>query len=200
MITVLLKQKKGIALGFLFFSMHAFSQEEIVLNYIQQAFKNNIALQQKNISLDKAMYALKTAQSLYLPTIAFQGGYQSGEGGRSISIPIGDLLNPVYSTLNQLTASNKFPQVSNAEDYFLPHNFYDAKITTTFPIYNKDIAFNKQIQEQQYQLQKTDIETYKRELVKNIKVAYFNYLLAHQSVAIYKNALSLAKIAIFVVP
>lgn len=192
MITVFFKQKRAFFLGLLFFSIQGYSQETVLDNYIQLAIKNSITLQQKNISLEKAMYALKTAQSLYQPTIAFQGDYQTGEGGRSISIPIGDLMNPVYSTLNQLTASNKFPQISNSETNFLPHNFYDVKLTTTVPIYNKDLAFNKQIQSQQYELQKTDIETYKRELVKDIKVAYFSYLLANQSISIYRNSLLLA--------
>jgi outer membrane protein TolC len=192
MITVLFKTKKAVIFGLLFITIQSYSQEGVLDNYIQMAFKNSIALQQKNISLEKAMYALKTAESLYQPTIAFQGGYQTGEGGRSISIPVGDLMNPVYSTLNQLTASNKFPQISNSESYFLPHNFYDVKLTTSVPIYNKDLAFNKQIQGQQYELQKTDIDTYKRELVRNIKIAYFNYLLANQSLSIYQNTLLLA--------
>ena len=192
MITVLLKQKKAVLIVLFFLTINAYSQDGILDNYIQLACKNSIVLQQKNISLEKAMYALKTAQSLYQPTIAFQGGYQTGEGGRAISIPVGDLMNPVYSTLNQLTASNKFPQISNSESYFLPHNFYDVKLTTTVPIYNKDLAYNKQIQSQQYDLQKTDIDTYKRELVKNIKIAYFNYLLATEASVIYQNTLLLA--------
>lgn len=160
--------------------------------YIEQALKNNVVLQQKNIEVEKALYDLKTARSFFLPSVDFQGAYQSGEGGRSIAIPVGDLLNPVYSTLNQLTSSNAFPSIKNVETNFLPHNFYDAKIVATVPVINRSITYNKQIRQQQYQLQQTDADLYKRELVKNIKIAYFNYIMALRSVAICESALSLA--------
>lgn len=161
-------------------------------DYIQEAFKHNIVLQQKNISLEKAEYALKTAKSLFLPTVAFQGAYQSADGGRNIPLPLGDLLNPIYSTLNQLTATNKFPMMENQQIDFLPKNFYDAKIRTTVPIINPDLTYNKRISSQQLTLQETEVIIYKRELVKNIKVAYYNYLNALQAVEIYKSSLQLA--------
>ena len=90
-------------------------QKSILDEYIEMGFQQNIVLQQKSISAEKALLSLQSAQSLYQPTLAFQGGYQTGEGGRSISFPVGDMLNPVYATLNQLTKSAAFPQISNVE-------------------------------------------------------------------------------------
>jgi len=168
------------------------AQKTVLDNYIDSALQNNIALQQKNISVEKAMYALKTARSLFQPVIAIQGSYQSGEGGRSIDFPVGDLLNPVYSTLNKLTASNKFPQIQNVTTNFFPRNFYDMRLNTLMPLYNKDLQYNKEIQEQQLQLQQTDMNAYKRELVKSIKVSYFNYLASLKATIIIQNAMLLA--------
>jgi outer membrane protein TolC len=124
--------------------------------------------------------------------VAFQGGYQSGQGGRSIAFPVGDLLNPVYSTLNALTKSTAFPQIANVETNFFPRDFYDVKVQTTMPLYNKDISYNKQIQEQSISLQREDVSLYKRELVKQIKTAYFQYLLSLGLQKVYENALNLA--------
>jgi outer membrane protein TolC len=42
-------------------------------------------------------------------------------------------------------------------------------------------------------IQKADIQVYKRELVKNIKTAYLNYLMAHKAIGIYQNGLLLAQ-------
>jgi hypothetical protein len=39
--------------------------------------------------------------------------YFMAGGGRTVDFPVGDLLNPVYTTLNQLTGGNNFPQVTN---------------------------------------------------------------------------------------
>ena len=172
--------------------MPLFGQKSVLDEYVATAFQQNITLQQKSIQVEKAMIALKTAQSLYQPSVAFQGGYQSGEGGRSIAFPVGDLLNPVYSTLNALTKSTAFPQIANVETNFFPRDFYDVKVQTTMPLYNKDISYNKQIQEQTVSLQREDVALYKRELVKQIKTAYYNYLLSLGLVKVYENSLNLA--------
>ena len=168
-------------------------QKSILDEYIELGFQQNIVVQQKLISAEKALLSLQSAQSLYQPTLAFQGGYQTGEGGRSISFPVGDMLNPVYATLNQLTKSSAFPQIANVETNFFPRNFYDVKLTTVMPIYNRDISINKEIQSQTLGIQKADIQVYKRELVKNIKTAYLNYLMAHKAIGIYQNGLLLAQ-------
>jgi outer membrane protein TolC len=176
----------------LLLALPVLGQKSVLDEYIATAFQQNITLQQKTIQVEKAMIALKTAQSLYQPTVAFQGGYQSGEGGRSIAFPVGDLLNPVYSTLNALTKSTAFPQIKNVETNFFPRDFYDLKVQTTMALYNKDISYNKQIQEQSLNLQREDVSLYKRELVKQIKTAYFQYLLSLGLVKVYENALNLA--------
>jgi len=166
--------------------------QQIIDGYIAEGFKNNIVLQQKRISLEKAQYALKTAKSLFLPTVAFSGAWSTADGGRNIPLPLGDLLNPVYSTLNQLTATNRFPLMENQSINFLPKNYYDAKVRTTVPIVNSDLVYNKRISEQQVVLQEFEVQIYKRDLVKDIKTAYYNYLNALQTVEIYKSGFQLA--------
>jgi outer membrane protein TolC len=161
-------------------------------NYISEGLKNNLVLQQKKISLDKALHTLKIANGMFAPTVALQGNYTSGTGGRSISIPVGDMLNPVYATLNQLTDTDQFPQIENVNQNFFPDNFYDVKVRTSVPIINTDLIYNKKIRQQQTVLQEFETDIYKRELVKNIKVAYFNYLSSKEAVNIYQSALTRA--------
>lgn len=177
----------------LLFALPVLGQKSVLDNYIATAFQQNITVQQKSIQVEKAMLALKSAQSLYQPNISFQGAYQSGEGGRSIAFPVGDLLNPVYSTLNALTRTTQFPQIANVETNFFPRNFYDMKVQSTVPIYNKDLSYNKQLQGQQMELQQVDLSLYKRELVKQIKTAYFQYLLSLGLQKVYQNSLHVAQ-------
>ncbi len=169
------------------------AQKNVLDNYIDSAIANNIVVQQKNISLEKAKIAFDIAKSYYLPTTSFLMDYQSADGGRDIQLPLGDLLNGVYGTLNQLTSTNRFPQLANQSINFLPKNFYDARIRTTLPLYNPDIKYNKQLAAQQVQLSKLEIATYQKDLTRNIKEAYFNYLLALQAIQIYKESRLLAE-------
>lgn len=161
-------------------------------DYIAHGLQSNIVLQQKSIGLERAMISLNIANGMFAPSVGLQANYINGQGGRTISIPIGDLMNPVYTTLNQLTNTNSFPQVENVNQTFFPNNFYDVKVRTTMPIVNSDLIYNRKIKSQQTELQEYEIDIYKRELVRNIKVAYFNYLAALEGEKIYAAALTRA--------
>lgn len=161
--------------------------------YIEQGLSNNIVLQQKNITLDRALLSLKIANGLFSPSITLLGNYTTGDGGRSISFPVGDMLNPVYSTLNHLVGSDQFPQIENVNQNFFPRNFYDVRARASMPILNTDLVYNRKVKGHETLLQEYEIAIYKRELVRNIKIAYFNYLSAREGVAIYQSALTRAQ-------
>jgi outer membrane protein TolC len=167
-------------------------QEPPLSNYIEEGLHNNLVLQQKHLSLQRAMNALQVAKSMYLPAVDIDVVYTHAKGGRSIDLPIGDLLNPVYNTLNALTQSQAFPQIQNETINFLPQNYYDAKVRTVVPLINTDITHNKQIKADAVRLQESEVDIYKRELIKEIKEAYYRYLSALQIEGIYKSSLELA--------
>lgn len=156
--------------------------------YLQDGLKNNIVLQQKNMSLQQAENALAIARNHFLPSIQLMGDYTSGDGGRSIALPVGDLLNPVYQSLNQLTGSDAFPAIQNVEENFFPKNFYDAKIRTSLPIINSDLVINRSIKSRQLALADFELKSYKRQLVFEITEAYFKHLAAAEAVKIYEGA------------
>jgi outer membrane protein TolC len=160
-------------------------------NYVQAAFEGNQSLKQKQFQLEKAMYGLKEAKSLFLPTVSLQASYVKSAGGRTIDFPIGDLLNPVYGTLNQLTDSKQFPELENASIQLNPDNFYDAKFRTVLPLVNAEIWYNREIKKEIVSQQQAAVNVYKRQLVKDVKEAYYRYYQASKEVAIYENAIKL---------
>ncbi|MGB4772557.1 MAG: TolC family protein [Chitinophagaceae bacterium] len=182
----------GLLLALLFTAPFlAKAQQEVLDGYIQEALANNLVLKQKNVSLEQSLLALQQARSLYLPTSWLEGQYTLAQGGREINIPVGDLLNPVYSTLNQLTGTSKFPQIENVSEQFLPNNFYDVRLKTTVPVYNPELKYNKSIHEKKVTLQENEVKIYKRELVREIKQSYYTILMADKAINIYSSTLSL---------
>lgn len=171
----------------------AASAQQALDEYIEIGLKNNLVLQQKNISLEKAMLSLKIANGMFSPSLTLLGNFLSGTGGRSISFPVGDLLNPVYSTLNQMTGTDNFPQIENVNQNFFPKDFYDVRARASMPILNTDLIYNRKIRENQTLLQEYEVIIYKRELIRNIKAAYINYLGAREGVSIYQSALTRAQ-------
>ena len=168
-------------------------QTPILDSYLKIGLENNLVLKQKNITLEQAMYSLKIANGMFAPSLSLLGNYLNGTGGRSISFPVGDLLNPVYSTLNQLTGSNQFPQIPNVNTNFLPQDFYDVRARASMPLLNTDLIYNRKIKDRQVLLQEIEVQIYQRELIRNIKVAYFNYLSALEGISIYQSALTRAQ-------
>jgi outer membrane protein len=161
-------------------------------HYVKKGLEDNLALHQKSFDLQKAELDLKRAKTLFYPQASLNSQYTLASGGRTQDIPIGDLLNNVYSTLNQITGQSKFPQVENQKIAFLPNDFHDTRLEVSLPLVNTDIHYNKAIKKELIQTQRADIDIYKRELVKNIKEAYYQYLQAGKAVEVYNNALALA--------
>lgn len=178
-------------LAALFWVQMVDAQSDILESYIQEGIVGSDALRQQQLQQQKNGYALEEAKGLFLPAVNLNGTYTLAGGGRAIAFPIGDLLNPVYSTLNEITNSNQFPQLENVEENFNPNNFYDVKLRATYPIVNPDIRYNKEVKEQMMSLTEVDIEIYKDELAHNIRAAYFQYLQAQEATEIYQNALAL---------
>ena len=177
----------SIIVCLILYSSLTFGQEGILDQYVKQGLTENLALQQKKASYQKSLYALREAKSLFFPEISFQARYSIAQGGRVIDLPVGDMLNGVYSTLNALTALHsmkdpetglpiRFPQIDNEEIHFLRPTEHDTKFRLTQPVFNTNIWYNAKIQKQFTEIEKYDIETYKRELIAEMKQAYFNVL------------------------
>jgi outer membrane protein TolC len=155
--------------------------------------ENNLVIQGRKVSLEKSMLALREARSYFLPTSYLDAQYTLAQGGRSISIPVGDLMNPVYKTLNQLTGTEQFPQISNVEEQLLPNNFYDVRIRNSVPVVNPTLKANRHIREQEVAIQENELQVYRRELVKDIKTAYYQYLVADRAIRIFESALGVVE-------
>jgi outer membrane protein TolC len=177
----------------LFLLSRPLTAQSVLENYIHMGLSSNLALQQKNFDLQKAALDLQRANAAFFPQAGFSSDYTLADGGRTQDIPVGDLLNPVYSTLNQLTASNKFPQVANQSIQFLPNDYHDTRMEISMPLVNADIRYNRQVSGELINGRRADVDIYKRELVRQIRQAYYQYLQAGRAADIYSNALGLEK-------
>ncbi len=169
------------------------AQSEILNSYVQEGLKNSQTLKQQTFQLQKAVVALAEAKTLFKPNVNFNTTLSTAQGGRKIEIPIGDLVNPVYTTLNKLTQTSSFPQIQNSSEQLVPKDFYDVRIKTTMPLINAELKYNQAIKQEQISLQQSEIQVYKRELVKDIKSAYINYLKASEAIKIYENTIKLLR-------
>lgn len=157
--------------------------------YIQLGLQNNLALRQETLDVSRVTESLNQARALFYPRLTFNPTYSMAAGGRRLQFPIGDLLNPIYGTLNRLTGSDAFPtNLQNVNELLAPNNFHDTKVSVQFALYNTDIHYNYLIQKNLLSAQEARRQVIENELRYNITTAYYQYLQTLDAIRIFENA------------
>lgn len=161
--------------------------QSILSDYINIGLENNLALQQKEANYRQSLEILKEAKGLFYPAVSFNARYTLSEGGRVFYFPLGDLLNPVYTTLNHLTASTLFPQIENQEFKFLRPREHETKIRMVMPVFNTDLFYNARIKKELAEYEAISVAQYRRELIAEIKKAYYSVGMAESILSMLKD-------------
>lgn len=181
---------KRFCMLLLIFAGPVLGQNSILEEYVNQGLENNLALKQQEFALGQSMEALKQARGMFLPSVSIDARYSRAGGGRMIDIPIGDLMNPVYGTLNELLASvgqpPMFPaSIANERIPFLREEEHETKIRVVQPIFQPAVLYNYKLKSSLKNAKHAEIETFKQQLTADIKTAYYNYLKAVHVVELY---------------
>lgn len=171
----------------------AMAQNQVLDAYISLGLQSNQGLKQKQLDYSADLAALKEARGLFFPDLSFNARYTVAEGGRTIVFPVGDLMNPVYSTLNMLTGSENFPQIENEEFPFLRPREHETKLTLVQPIFHSDIIQNYRIKKQYTEIARIDVDRYKRELIREISKAYYEHQKASNLVWLADTTMALVR-------
>ena len=199
-----MKRSIPAILAFLYLSTFAGAQESPLKAYIHTALESNVALQRQGLSYEKSLAALEEAKALFFPRLSIQARYSVARGGRAFTIPIGDLMNPVYQNLNQINTLaratypdyptvQEYPMINNENINFLRETEQETVLRLQMPIFNQAILQNQRIRHNLAEAENVSVDIYRRELVKEVKVAYFNHAQARQGVRILEDALALVE-------
>ena len=152
-------------------------QNNILENYIKEALENNLSIKGQELERNKQLVKIEQARKNWMPSVDGNASYLFSEGGRTIIFPVGDLFNPVYGTLNQLTQTNQFPtDLENEKISLTPNNYLDAQVKITQPIVNSAIKYNLLLQQELVKLNEVDIQIQEKEIIFQTRSAYYNYL------------------------
>jgi outer membrane protein len=157
------------------------ADESVLTQYVDEALQNNLALKQQQFSLEKSLAALKEARGLFLPSVGINARYSRAGGGREIEFPVGDLVNPIHQTLNQLLQQPVFPgNLQNEIIPFLREKEQETKISAVQPIFEPQIFYNYKIKSTLVEVEQNNKRIYTRQVVSEVKTAYFRYLMTIQ--------------------
>ena len=158
-----------------------YSRYPVLDTYIKEALQNNLALKQKRFDFRKSMQALREARGMFFPSVGIEARYSRADGGRTIYYPVGDLMNPVYQTLNDILIGmgqppRPFPTLENQKIPFLREREHDTKIRAVQPVFQPALYYNYKIKDNLQQINADAVAVYTRELIRDVKKAYFNVL------------------------
>jgi outer membrane protein TolC len=167
----------------------------VIDEYVREALRSNLSLRSESLEVERNMAALDAARAHFLPTVALQARYTRAEGGREINIPVGTLVNPVYSTLNQLLAAQGRPagfgSVPDQTILFQRKREQDTRFTVRQPLYAPAIPAAVRAQRAQLEASQFNRIAVARRLKRDVTVAYLDWLKARRTVGIVEASVAL---------
>jgi len=164
------------------------SQPGILEQYIREGLQQNLGIQQQQLEVEQKQLGARRARANYLPEVDFAATYLLADGGRMIRFPVGDLLNPVYNTLNDMVDGTPFPRdLENVEEQFLPNNFHDTRIRVRQPLFNTNIHYGARIAESEIAIQEAQLGVRQAEILRDVSVAYYQHMQTRALIEIYDS-------------
>jgi len=164
---------------------------------VAESLERNAEMKGVQATVAQRVAALDAARAHYLPAIDFQMRYTRAEGGREIDLPVGDLLNPVYSTLNQLLEAagkpGQFPQIDNQSIALLRPQETDTALRLTQPLFDLRIGAGVRGREAELRAQTEAMQAFRSRLSRDVRQAYYRWLRARQSAVILDVTVELAE-------
>ena len=167
--------------------------ETIVARLVDEALGANLELEAAGASVAERLAVLDQARARYLPALDLAARYSRADGGRKIDIPVGDLLNPVYSTLNGLTGSSRFPSIANQQVPFLRSREQDTHLSLTQPLYDARLPAAIAAAAADYAGAGLGRAALQGRIARDLRIGYYRWLEAHARIAILEATLELAR-------
>jgi outer membrane protein len=164
---------------------------EVIDEYVREGLQSNLALRTETLEVERSIAALDGARARFLPEVSFNARYTRAEGGREFDVPLGTLLNPVYSTLNDLLGQQQFPQISDQTINFVREREQDTRVSVRQPLYAPAIPAAVRAQRAQLEAAEFGRVALARRLKRDVTVAYLDWLKASKTVDIVQASLSL---------
>ena len=165
----------------------------VVDRLVRDALANNLSLKQERIALKQTRAARSQTRGQYLPSVDLTARYSRATGGRTIEFPAGDLVNPAYRALDDLTQGRRFPAVENQEIQFLRSKEQRTTLQLRQPMFQPELSHATDARQHEVTAQKASVEARRRELARDVEVAYYRYRKAQARVGILEASRRLVR-------
>jgi len=171
--------------------------DAVVEQLVLEAEAANLELAGAEQGVAQRLAVLDQARARFLPALDLGMRYSMADGGRQIDIPVGDLLNPVYASLNSLLAASgqpaPFTPIDNVSVPFLREEELQAVVSLTQPVYDARIPAAKRAAEHEYIASRQGLDALRVRLRRDMQQAWFRWLALRESAAVLDASLEAAR-------
>jgi outer membrane protein TolC len=152
--------------------------------YERDALAGNLALGEKQLEIERRAAERKVATAGYLPTVDLSARYTHFLHG---GLDLGDLINPAYAALNQLSGEQRFPTDIELR---LPLAL-EAKLELRQPIYVPALGVASRLAALGHKASQVELEIAQREVIAGVRAAYLGHTRAAQVGALLQSTRAL---------
>jgi outer membrane protein len=167
----------------------------VIDDYVHTGLADNLALANQSLETQKSLAALDAARARFLPELALSARYTRAEGGREILLPLGQLLNPAYQTLNDLLVAGggtpRFPMLADQSFPLQLPREQDTRLTLRQPLYAPAIPAGVAAARATADAAEFARLTFARQLRRDIAIAYLDWLRAGNGAQIIAASVAL---------
>jgi outer membrane protein TolC len=175
----------------------AVTVEEGLQQVVDDALAANLELSAGTASVQQRLAALDQARARYLPMLDLVARYTLADGGRTIEFPVGDLLNPVYDTLDELLAAAgqppRFPSLQNQEIELVRSREQETKLVLLQPVYEPRLGPSLEASRQDLTRAEANLTALRARVVRDTRQAYYRWLAAGQALLVIEATRDLAQ-------
>ncbi len=152
--------------------------------YVTEGLEKNLTLLEQRLALARADAALREAEGRWLPSLTLSARYSQRSGDL---LDLGDLVNPAYRALNQITGSNQFPTDLSVK---LPYR-QETNLRLVQPLFSPEATADISIARSQREGERAAGRTAIRRIAAGIRLAYLDVARASRVVELHRATLDL---------
>lgn len=160
------------------------AQQSTLDGYVAEGLDRNLGLMEQRLALARAEAALREARGHWLPSLTLNARYSERSGE---ILDLGELVNPAYRALNQVTGTEAFPTDLSVK---LPYR-QETNLRLTQPLFlpaaSAGIAIARSLRDGERSANRAAI----RRVAAGIRLAYLDLARATRLVELYRATLEL---------
>ncbi len=158
---------------------------------VDEALTANLELASAEATVAQRVAEIDEARARFRPALDLVARYSRADGGRSIDLPIGDLVNPLHDAIGQL-GGPAFAAVPNQRIEFIREQEQDTRLSLTQSIYDARLAPAVEASRGLQRGAAAATEALRARIARDVQQGYYTWLAARDRLAILDSAVELA--------